>query len=218
MAIINRQEKWIYLGQPHTASRATSDALLKLDGCETIGHHHSSLLDLTKPDKDKTIEPQPLETYLDYNVICTVRNPLDVIVTHYWSSRNSRREPWLTFDQWVRSVLYTPPIAFPLYRELWMHANTFVYYEHLQSDLNYVLDRNVPLEKNPQHVTRHKEHWLTYYSEELLDMVLMFQQPFMNLFGYNIEEDGTVWIDDEVRDKLSSPITRLRGGKNGRTV
>lgn len=205
MAIINRQEKWLYLMEPHTASRGTAAALLKLEGCEQFGMHHSSLLDLVNPGNAWASQ---LESLIGYKIISTVRNPLDVLVTHWWASRNSRREDWLSFEQWIEHCLYTPVVQQPLYRGLWEYANTNCYYETLQEDLNYVLERHVPLEYNEQHKTKHKKHWRTYYTDRLLDLVLRYHQPFLDKFGYYFDGDD-MGFDFFVRETRMRPLSQI---------
>ncbi len=205
MAVINRRDKWVFLCEPHTASRATSEALLKLDGAEQFGHHHQDLLQLTNANKTGTV---PLQSLVGYDIICTVRNPLDVLVTHWWISSNSRREEW-TFEQWITFNLNNQIVYTPLHRQLWQHCNSFCYYEHLQDDLNHVFKQDVPLGYDEQHKTKHKQHWRAYYSDESLELILMYHQTFLDHFGYIITARDMV-VDGQVRDRRRKQIGQGR--------
>lgn len=197
MAIINHTYKWLFLCEPHTASRATSEALLKLPGSESIGHHHQTLTQLTDPQKQDTLS---IEDLAGYDTICTVRNPLDVLVTHWRVSSNSRRDQW-TFEKWLRFNIHTPMVNIPLHRMLWSHCNIICYYEHLQEDLDKVFNQHVPLQYNEQHKTRHKEHWSTYYDIDLLALIMLYYQSFFDNYGYCWSSNTCVEVDQSVRQK-----------------
>lgn len=204
MSVVNHDNKWLFLCEPHTASRGTSEALLKLPGSQTIGHHHQTLTQLTDPMKEGTT---PLEELIGYDVICTVRNPLDVIVTHWKVSSNSRRDQW-PFDKWLKFNIHTPMVNIPLHRMLWSHCNIICYYEHLQEDLDRVFKQPVPLGYDEKHKTRHKEHWSTYYHNGLLDYIMIYYQNFFDNFGYYFDGQLCVRVDQSVRQKRVRPIGR----------
>ena len=193
MAVINREQKWLFLCEPHTASRATSKALLTLDGCEEIAHHHATLTDITKTT--------PIEYFIGFNIVYTVRNPLDVLVTNWSISSNSRREEW-TFEQWLTHSINTPTVNLPLHRGLWQQCNIVSYYEHLQDDLNYIFGCKIPLEYDEKHITQHKRHWSSYYSDKSLDLILLYYQSFLDHYGYEFTRNRReVTVDPLIRER-----------------
>jgi len=196
MAVINQNEKWIYLFEPHTASRATQKELMKIEGSEEFGHHHVGLTEMTDPRRQKTT---PLATFAGFDVICTVRNPFDVLVTN-WKAGSSR--DW-EFDEWIEFNLHQSIVNVPLHRGLWQQANIICYYEYLQEDLNFIMGREVPLGYNQGHITHGKQHWSTYYNKSNLNLLLMYYQNFMDSFGYRFSDSKrtSVEVDELIRQR-----------------
>ncbi|MHA2264766.1 MAG: hypothetical protein ACXAEN_20435 [Candidatus Thorarchaeota archaeon] len=204
MAVINQREKWLFLCEPHTASRACSSALLQIDESREIAHHHATLAEITNPQKQGTT---PLERLLGYDVVSVVRNPLDVLVTSWLASSNSRRDEWADFGEWLRFHIHGETVRNPLHRGLWQQCNIVCYYEHLQDDLNHVFDREVHLLYNTAHKTKRKQHWSNYYDKSLLDLVLLYYQSFLDHFGYEFTKNRReVVIDPVVRKRRSRKV------------
>jgi len=201
MAVINHTRKWLYLMEPHTASRATEQALCRHQRGSKIGHHHISydeLIDSRRPH----VNPKRV---LKYDVICTVRNPLDVLVTK-WEITNKTTP----FIDWVLDNLEHPTLIHPL-KGLYTSANLIVYYENLQEDLRHVFKGSVELELNPKHVTKEKRHWSEYYNgqDAMVEILLNKFHPFNDYFGYTFDytdSELTVTIDEDRKSILTQPI------------
>lgn len=201
MAVINQLERWLFLCEPHTASRACSLSLSQIGGSREIAQHHASLFDLTNPHAQGTI---PLERLLRYNIVSVVRNPLDVLVTRWLTSL---QETWPDFGVWLRTNIHEGTIRRPLHHGLWQDSNTVCYYEHLQDDLNHVFDRDVLLLYNRAHKTKRKQHWSEYYDDSLLDLVLLYYQGFLDHFGYEFTKNRReMVVDPVVRQRRSRKI------------
>lgn len=207
MAIVNQRQKWIYLMEPHTASRAVADALMAGGGCGQLGHHHIGVPELT--DRRRT---QLIQNINEYDIICTVRNPLDVLVTQYKFTPHAKESDdanYIPFYTWVRrgieadSEAVTNPMM-----GLWKDCTKFVYYEHLEDDLEHVFGKKVDLGLDPTHVTEGKLPWQDYYSgpvgEEILDVLMPLYSGFMAQFGYELfigENDIRCFMDNEIREQ-----------------
>lgn len=204
MAIVNQRQKWIYLMEPHTASRAVANALMAQGGCGQLGHHHIGVSELT--DRRRT---QLIQNISEYDIICTVRNPLDVLVTKWkYGPKDQAFCEWVMerVDKGHESV--TNPMM-----GLWRDCNKFVYYEHLEDDLEHVFGKGLNLGFDPTHVTKDKEPWQNYYAdpdcgcgEELLDLLMPLYEGFMTQFGYELFVSDQVYapkcfMDNEIRDQ-----------------
>ena len=200
MAVVNDYFKWLYVFEPHTASRATQEALLKwVPHSQTISHHHASFREMVERNPET-----PFERLQGYDVICTVRNPFDVLVTGYHREHGGR-----SFSDWLDVMLKCPRAQVPLHRGLWQDASTFVYYEHLQEDLDWVMGSPILLGQNPAHKTEGKKPWQDYYSLDQMDRLLMFWQTFLDHFGYYLH-DGQMFVDKDVRLRRTKRIGQGR--------
>lgn len=208
MALHNIQDKWLYLMEPHTASRATVAALQQVDGSQ-IGGHHARISNLTGRDR------KHIRDISVYDIIaCTVRNPFDVLVTR-WRIGSGRNDP---FHEWAWKNRDHIVVSEPLHG-LWKDANSWLYYEHLSSDLNYVFGQELDLGYDDNHKTDSKEGWSDYYDQdggEVWDYVMEHHYSgFCQMFGYSFHknEDGKriCSIDPTSRKKLTRRIRRVRG-------
>jgi hypothetical protein len=203
MAVLNLQREWLYLFEPHTASRTTSIVLQSIGGKE-IGGPHSKFNALTG--------------YFPYNqdldVCVTVRNPLDVLITR-WLRNRGRRKP-VTLREWAHirkntkgaEHSFTSPLI-----GLWKDATTFCWYEYLEADLQYVFqDSSIQLGYDDIHRTLEtedtfKQPWWTYFEDnkDVLDELLGLYKRFMKRFGYELDYvDGSprMFINQAIRKKL----------------
>jgi len=219
MALINVQQKWIYLFEPHTASRATDKLLREEGGASTLGHHHIDVDELTNWRREH-ISTKDIK---EYQIICTIRNPFDVLITK-WRVSPGRNGP---FEKWAWDNRDHVLVATPL-RGLWKSAEIWCYYEDLEEDLRWVFGRrtNDPknddfrLPYNQAHKTQGKNPWTTYFksddSKRIMEYLMNRQYGgFMKRFGYNIdiEEDGRMIcnIDKRIRAKLTQQIKVVQG-------
>jgi len=202
MALINTNRQWIYLLEPHTASRSTSIALQKL-GFISVGGWHAKLA----PLHEAGMIPDPT----DYEVGVTVRNPIDVLITKWLKGRPKKISLW----DWMRE---TDPVYFrhPL-MGLWKTGTTFCWFEHLTEDLQYVFNNpTITVDFDPTHKCREdaslaKRPWWKYVQEDhrVLDKALRMYGDFMKVFGYHYAEwNGRphMFIDEDTRNKLRRQI------------
>ncbi len=202
MALVNQRRKCIYLMEPHTASRAVAKALMAQGGWGQLGHHHIGVAELT--DRRRT---QLIQNVNEYDIICTIRNPLDVLVTQYKFTPHAKESDaanYMSFFDWVMTGIKagSEAVTTPM-MGLWKDCNKFVYYEHLEDDLEHVFGKKVDLGLDPAHVTTDKKPWETYYEDEtggvLLDNLMPMYGGFMAKFGYILEWNGGVMcsVDEE---------------------
>jgi hypothetical protein len=164
MAVANGKWNFIFLAEPHTASRSVRDALLKLQGSYKAGSHHV-----------------PIQALLNYRLLrhcqrsryttfCVVRNPADIMVTLWLQS--STYEQGETLAKYIRRWGTKKPDPF-----FFMHANQadeVIRYENLHEELNQLLQRlqapSVKLEVVGR--TQDKVHWYMYYTPADLKYML----------------------------------------------
>ena len=200
MAVINYNRKFVYLFEPHTASRATQ-LTLKRDVADTsiVGHHHIAMEHLTAIRRQHIV---PRRTK-DFKVITTVRNPFDTLVTRWLHGEHKRK----SIEEFV-DLCWDHEAMAPA-RGLYKEASLFCWYEHLQNDLRWMFKTpGLDLGWNPLHKTEGKKPWQDNYTFQLYDRIR--QRPdwiaYMNRFGYRVELDGYVELDMWVRDELCQQI------------
>lgn len=184
MAVVNYQDKWVYLMEPHTASRAVHEALIQDPNCEYAGTHHASLQDIG------------VEKLLGFDVICTVRNPLDTVVSR-WRLGKGNKTP---FAEWIRTGEIESK-----WSGLWRSCNIVCWFENLQLDLNHVFQRRVPLVHDRKHKTLDKHDWSTYYNEETFEFVTARFKEYIEAFGYQL-----VLVNGRVHAKVDREVRKRR--------
>lgn len=203
MAMVNMTHKWLYLWEPHTASRATQEALQSLGGSK-IGHHHIDINELTHWRNQQI----PLSRIPQFKVLATVRNPLDTLVTR-WKFSEFKSQPFVEF---VRDNMHLP-IVTNASKGLCQQADTILYYETLQSDLDWVFSQAVPLRRNADHKTPDKKNWQHYYYGEwdIVQELTQIYKPYLDMYGYSIEfisKLPTVRISYAKKRTYTKPIQR----------
>lgn len=194
MAVVSQRQKWLYVMEPHTASRAVHSALMDSLTCGPLGHHHADVLELT--NKRKRGRVPLLNNVEDWDLCCTVRNPFDVLVTMYRTSAFGRpvrtdeellidcandpralerlkkhnernKTTHVPFGEWVLKAIHagSDAICVPL-RGMWRECNNFCYYEHLQEDLDTMFNGRVKIGFDEKHVTADKGHWSEWWVGE----------------------------------------------------
>ncbi|MHA2264764.1 MAG: hypothetical protein ACXAEN_20425 [Candidatus Thorarchaeota archaeon] len=181
MAVTQRRQNWVYLFEPHTASRATQ-RLLKTIGGEKVGGHHDRLDNIRKiVGRNRKMD-----------VIVTVRNPIDVLVTK-WHKNNVDNN--LEFNEWVKANINKPFICDPL-AGIWQDGTTFCWYENLLSHLKQVFHRNSTnggdfvLSYKPSEKTEGKRPWWTYPDKDTLNLLLGNFREFLDKFAYEFYREG----------------------------
>lgn len=176
MAVANGRWNFIFLAEPHTASRAVRDALLKLDGSYKVGSHHigmGAILNYRMLQHRKRSR---------YTTFCTVRNPADILAT-LWVLKPERERELETFAQYIRRWGVKKPDPF-----FFRHAKTadrVIRYENLQEELNFLLHEiGAPTVKlDTVGPTADKAPWFRYYTPpDLRYMITHF--PEISQWGY----------------------------------
>lgn len=86
MPIIHRKNKWLFLAEGYTGSRACCEALLKLPGTELVDGHHGTWPHLKYSG---LVEVQEFTTY------SFVRHPCDIIATQVAKGSRHTVPTWL---------------------------------------------------------------------------------------------------------------------------
>ena len=182
MAVWNPKYNYLFLCEPHAASRSSVEALLTHDESREIGHHHIGIPEI----RQKTLVPrQRLKDALSFE---TFRNPYDLLVTR-WFYHDRRRH---SFADYMRICWEHGQIGGTLF---WRTKGVKRYAAHevLQGSINELLaEVNAPPVTLPfVGVTKDKPKWWTLYDKELLDYVT---QHFEDVRRYNY----TCFWDDEL--------------------
>lgn len=229
MAVVNHMKKWLYLMEPHTASRATSQFLKEKMGASEIGHHHIGVSELTN---ERRLHIKKKILY-EYDILCTIRNPFDTIVTRWLYSgkggmlseraRKVARERKQTIEEfraseevvplseWIFTNVDHPTLLDPM-RGLYRDATNFIYYEFLNEDLSKTFNRDIQIPRANQTLT--KSDWRSYYKSqpELVEFLLSKWGGFLTAFGYEVvntpDRGIDVIIQSGVRDRLVRRINR----------
>lgn len=186
MAAYNRDLKFIYLFEPHTASRATLVTLQEhVKGTANIQNHHINMEGLTNWRRLKI----PKKDALMARVIATVRNPLDTIITRWRFSgfKDISFERFVMTNKNHQSVINSG-------MGLYLEAEYFCWYEDLEADLQWMFNRpEMRLHSNTEHKTPNKEPWWVYYQDkpDLFEFLAETHRPYCERFGYQLE-----WVDD----------------------
>lgn len=153
--IVCEREKWLYMFEPHTASRATRLALEALPYCKHVPPHHR------RPG---------LEKYRHYTKFCTVRNPFDTVVTKYYHGADYNH---MIFQIFVRRNVNQPKCAPGM--GLWKLADYHLRFEDLEHQLKITFgalgEIKLKHERHHKSSRRGKKPWHTYYNEHLYELL-----------------------------------------------
>lgn len=154
MAVINRLAGYLFLSEPHCASRAVTQVLLAHKGSQAIGQH-DSYDDLVARDHVK--EGEHLLRF------CVVRDPRDWLVTRYHHMGSWHKHGFSAFLKYqiendlIKDIMFTHgPVC-----------NRIVRYETLFTDLTKVMSKfKLPVAELPViGKTVNKQPWYEYFSE-----------------------------------------------------
>lgn len=198
MAVVNHDKKWIYLMEPHTASRAVADVLTSKLGGSQVGHHHIGLDELFS----RTRNHLDRKRASGYDVIVTIRDPLDVLTTKWYYTGKTHNS---SFSDWVNRNLDHPTLIKPL-SGLYTSASHFVYYERLDEDLSTTFNTKVEVPVNPKHVTKDKKHWSQLLTDVDIALLTDRFREFLYGFGYVYEGYRTV-LDPLVHRRLVKRVS-----------
>ncbi|KPK50095.1 MAG: hypothetical protein AMS22_12660 [Thiotrichales bacterium SG8_50] len=162
MAVINRRYRYLFLAEPHTASRALRNALLQHTDSHEVGSHHSTLKDLKRRGVHGLSKCYPFSV---------VRNPADILVTKWLLSL-----PGLDLAGYLKQLLQNCRDPYNL---LFLHnhyTRTHLHYEALQHDLDtFFGSMGIPFIELPTvGATPGKRPWREYYGLDELNLLLAY--------------------------------------------
>jgi hypothetical protein len=174
MAVLNREHNYLFLSEPHIASRSIQAALLTHAGSEAIGQHHT-LEELVQ----RGLDPDGLR------IFSCIRHPCDWLVTRYMHMTSWHRLGFTAFfNDFIKTVQQS--------RTIFLHAKTserLIRFESLKGDLKQLAqDWKLP-SILLDHIgkTEHKGRWFKYYDSESLRKVNKWLHDFAN-YGYSVPE------------------------------
>lgn len=167
-------KKITFIAHPRTASQATGSVLKKL-GFELIDGHHLFESALC------------LET-----IFATIRNPFDLMVSWYYQEmyKSGREEP---FDKWLRRRLHYPNdyMVWGLFYGQGL-CTDILHFENLQEEFDQLMGKvGLPQIEIPQkNVSDKREgrNFISYYTSELIDLVIERYGSAIYNNGYTIPE------------------------------
>ncbi len=168
LAVVNLEFSFVFLANPHTASRATTTALLKLPGSMCVANHHAQLIDVTQVCQ----EAKRCKT-----VFQTVRHPLDWLVSRYFCNGGERGE-WKT---WLRKRKRNS-----IFHRFRTEASHFATYENLEYDLLLLVGRDVTLTRIAKHKTHDKPNdYMSMWDEEDIAWAKQYFPLDFENYGYD---------------------------------
>jgi hypothetical protein len=198
MAVINDKYRFMFLCEPHTASRSVRDALMTLETSrETSTYHHC---DVPRAIHNNYLTRQQA---LDYFYFSTIRNPHDWLVTQWYISCSRIGDGLLP---WMRKHYKKNQRNGTLFWRFLDNVNVFMRYEKLQEGLNQVLAKRgaPPLELETKiksdYKTPGKTTWEREWSESMYEWAAL-HYPDIDQYGY---QQG---FDLAAMEPLATPIT-----------
>lgn len=184
MAVINDKYRFMFLCEPHTASRSIRDILMTLETSrETSTYHHCDV-------------PRALSNHFltarqasEYYYFATIRDPYDLLTTQWYISSPRRDQLF----KWIRGYTKNMRHATLFWRFLFnkeplYNVKTFIRFEKLEEGLNQVLDQlgapavQLP-ERKDEYKTPGKTEWQHEWSGRLIDWAAE-HYPDINRYGY----------------------------------
>ena len=205
MALVNHERKFIFLMEPHTASRAVVAATqAQIPGTSQVGHHHISM-DHLLDWRRQHLDPKMVK---DYRIIATVRNPFETLVTRYRSQANWNDK---SIDEFVTTGWETSQAATSY--GLHESATHFVWYEDIQDDLRWLFTQpDFDLGYDESHKTPNKKYWVDYFQTETIEKLLGRPDwmSYLQKYGYGVYMDAMVGyrikIVNSIRASLCRPL------------
>lgn len=144
------QVGFVFLANPHSASRATAIALLQIEGSVEVAPHHADLSII-------------LNQYPDASACATVfqivRHPLDWLVSLFLCNGGQRSK----FVEWLRRRPKRP-----IYNRFRGQTNCFGKYESLSNDLARLTGQEIKLERVRDHKTPGKvKDYMAYWCDQM---------------------------------------------------
>lgn len=174
MSVINRARGYLFLCEPHCASRSVTAELMKHEGSQLVGQHetYSRMLETGAIDESDSLLK-----------FCVVRHPADWLVTRYhhmtsWHGKGFRAFlRYLIDNDQLKDIIYTHPPS----------CNRLIRYETLEADLNHILRRFGVLPEVLLTIgqTKGKGHWRESYEAEDLDALRGYLNGIQT-YGYTL--------------------------------
>lgn len=171
MAVLNKRHNYLFLSEPHIASRSIQKSLITHAGSEAIGQHDT--LDKLAIDSE------------GLRIFSCIRHPCDWLVTRYMHLDSWHRLGFTAFlNDFIKGVQQS--------RTIFLHAKSserLIRYEHLTEDLKQLeLDWRLP-QIRLEHIgkTAHKGRWQKYYDAESYRKVTKWLHDFAT-YGYMVPE------------------------------
>ena len=209
MAVINDKYKFMFLCEPHTASRSTRDALMQLETSrETSQYHH---INVARAIHNHYLTPEQAS---EYYLFATIRDPHDLLVTKWFISNGlgrrsrplspagleKRRVAFFEFIKGHIKTLKDNTIFWRFYRDV----NTFVRFEHLEQGINQILISlgapTISLDYKREYKTDGKTQWQDEWNDKAYHWAL---DNYQDIVRYSYQRG----YDLNDMDALVSPPT-----------
>ena len=181
---IHRPTDLAFLAHPRTASRSTKEVLLNLGFTTHRGHHGGP----KKLDDDR---------YNELRFFCTVRNHWDTFASWFVNKTGVEKDRSLT-REWIEKWVSRHTRKAPFYCEhnrlffflVQVPGTIYLYYEHLDADLNQLLKRHgFPEVELPWVKDRRKSRdFQRLYTDEARDFVAWYFADEISEMGYTFEK------------------------------
>jgi hypothetical protein len=203
--VINHQYRFCYFAVPRTGSQATTKLLVDEFGSQEIMRMHTSF---------DEFQEQASEEEKQYFTFCTVRNPLDSLVSAYFKKKTDHRgrfsrgtflrsgrpvsamamekyryitEQQATFAQYFEKF-HVEPYRLPRHESTVRQVDYVMKFEDLDSDFAKFLQQfNLPLRSIPQ-VNKTKQRsagFLSYYTPGIIPQAIAVTKDIMKEYGYS---------------------------------
>lgn len=161
MAVVSDRYKYIFLAEPHTASRSITNALIEQHGANEIAHHHITRAHLISREGINLRRQK-------YTFFSVVRHPFDLLLTMYYVSK--RHKPYL---EWLHERL-EHGLKY-VHDSKVLPADYYLHYERLDLELNNLMEKlKAPhLELLRMGITKDKPaNYMDAYGPEEIDFVI----------------------------------------------
>jgi len=166
--VVNTQIGFVFLANPHTGSRATTAALMKIHGSIEVAYHHADL------NKVHTAYPESASCPV---VFQGVRNPLDWLVSRFHCNGGTRGK----WEDWLKKRPKRP-----IFGRFFGQTNTFARYENLVDDVARITGHEPPWEWDNEHRTPGKPgRYLDYWNDGSIAWAKQHFKSDFEDYGYD---------------------------------
>lgn len=161
MAVVSDKFKYIFLAEPHCASRAIRDALIEQHGANGVGHHHMTRVHLLRKEMINLRRQR-------YKFFSVVRHPFDVLLTGYYFTKMV-----IPFSDYLRWKL-EHGLRF-VHDSKVLPSDTYIHFERLDVELDNLMDGLNAPRIVLSHVGKTENKptdFMAAYSQEDIDFVI----------------------------------------------